>query len=348
MTNTQTFSGPRSFGKRFVPFMRGSVAGIQPSPLCRSGAKTDEIQQGIAVKHEMIGQGEWAQIPPCPPIPWSEPSLFFCTDQGTRLIRSPPIDLGLHFSSVDHWLLADLDLGLDELADSTLQDDSPRLEAHGLCQPFRETNPSIKPAQTGKMKCRGKDLASLSEAAKRKGKRKRAAAHLGGPNTLVVEDVRSIFQALRGNTQPPAHLNFQIVLSTEGQKISPPSFKFESEFQSESIFCSTIQCLRFYETDGLYLLMKPIPKKRRNPATAESTPRVPSELMDFVMLDTPPLNCPWSISGPQFSKPTTIQKRYCYSNGDASYSSHKGATLWTVVREAECCGELPFSASPFS
>ncbi|KAI2494366.1 hypothetical protein MHU86_20180 [Fragilaria crotonensis] len=311
MTNTQTFSGPRSFGKRFVPFMRGSVAGIQPSPLCRSGAKTDEIQQGIAVKHEMIGQGEWAQIPPCPPIPWSEPSLFFCTDQGTRLIRSPPIDLGLHFSSVDHWLLADLDLGLDELADSTLQDDSPRLEAHGLCQPFRETNPSIKPAQTGKMKCRGKDLASLSEAAKRKGKRKRAAAHLGGPNTLVVEDVRSIFQALRGNTQPPAHLNFQIVLSTEGQKISPPSFKFEN---------------------GLYLLMKPIPKKRRNPATAESTPRVPSELMDFVMLDTPPLNCPWSISGPQFSKPTTIQKRYCYSNGDASYSSHKGATLWTVYR----------------
>jgi hypothetical protein len=243
MTNTQSLSGTRSFGKRFLPLMRGSVVGIQPSPLCRSGAKADEIQQGNEVKQEMMGQGEWAQIPKCPPIPWSEPSLFFCTDQGTRLIRSPPIDLGLHFSSVDHWLLADLDVGLDELADSTLQDYSPRLEAHSQCQVFYETNPSMKPAQAEKRTCRGKNLASLSEAAKREGKRKRAEAQLEGPNNLVVNDVRAIFQAVHSNAQPPAHLSFQIVLSTEGQKISPPSFKFESEFQSESTFCSKFSIL---------------------------------------------------------------------------------------------------------
>lgn len=94
--------------------------------------------------------------------------------------------------------------------------------------------------------------------------------------------------------------------------------------------------------------MKPITKKQRKRETSEEKHNVPSELLDFVLADMPSSHCPWSISGPQFAKPTDIQKRYCYSNGDASYSSHKGATLWTMVRDTGCCNLLYCVASSFS
>lgn len=87
----------------------------------------------------------------------------------------------------------------------------------------------------------------------------------------------------------------------------------------------------FMEIDGLFILMKP-QKSRRNRMLAKEQTKFPDKLLDFVMTDSLPLNCPWSISGPQYAKPTGIQKRYCYSNGNQAYSSHKGATLWTMVR----------------
>jgi hypothetical protein len=60
-------------------------------------------------------------------------------------------------------------------------------------------------------------------------------------------------------------------------------------------------------------------------------PKVPSKFIDWVMLNPPRKNCPWSLSGPQFPQPTAIQQRYCYPKGDPIYSSQKGGALWTIV-----------------
>jgi hypothetical protein len=89
----------------------------------------------------------------------------------------------------------------------------------------------------------------------------------------------------------------------------------------------------FMETDGLFILMKP-EKSNRNlkRVLSKEQTKFPDKLLDFIMTDSLPLNCPWNISGPQYAKSTDIQKRYCYSNGDKAYSSQKGATLWTMVR----------------
>jgi hypothetical protein len=48
------------------------------------------------------------------------------------------------------------------------------------------------------------------------------------------------------------------------------------------------------------------------------------------MREKPPASCPWSISGPQFARPTAIQQRYCYPKGDTAYSSRMGGALWTM------------------
>ena len=43
-------------------------------------------------------------------------------------------------------------------------------------------------------------------------------------------DVRAIFESLHGNEPPPSHLQFQIVpVSSDGQKLSPPSYEFEGK-----------------------------------------------------------------------------------------------------------------------
>lgn len=41
-------------------------------------------------------------------------------------------------------------------------------------------------------------------------------------------------------------------------------------------------------------------------------------------------NCTWSLSGPQFPKPTAIQQRYCYPQGNVEYASKKGGSMWTM------------------
>lgn len=125
---------------------------------------------------------------------------------------------------------------------------------------------------------------------------------------LSDDDVRAIFECVHNNTNAPSHLPFQIVpVGTDGLKLSPPSFQFD---------------------DGLYILLKPLQKKKS--IHASDQPKVPSKLMDCLMPNVPETNCPWSLSGPQFPQPTAIQQRYCYPKGDPMYSSQKGGALWTM------------------
>ena len=70
---------------------------------------------------------------------------------------------------------------------------------------------------------------------------------------------------------------------------------------------------------------------KKNPCP-ENAPKVPSSLMDLVNVDIPKSkSLTWSLSGPQFPKPTAIQQRYCYPRGDYDYCNHKGGALWTMV-----------------
>ena len=80
--------------------------------------------------------------------------------------------------------------------------------------------------------------------------------------------------------------------------------------------------------EGLYILLRPTGKNKRK----RKPPKVPEHLKDLVMKEMPPETCPWSLSGPQFPKPTAIQQRYCYPKGHTDYSSIKGAALWTIFR----------------
>lgn len=246
MANTQTLSHAR-FSKTFLPSMRGGVTGIQPSPLCRGGTEAGITQQGREDKRELTLRGELAKRPTYSSLTWVDPTLFF--DQGQYSVRTPQTDLGLHFSSVDQWLLADLDFGFDDLDDSALQVFSPQLEACSQYQVFRESSQSMKSTKAGKTAPRGKDLASLSVAANLQGKRKRAEAQLEVQSNLVVDDVRAIFHAVQGNFRPPKGLHFQVVLGTVGQKISPPSFEFESEFEMRmKILLGNFQIHTFLQT----------------------------------------------------------------------------------------------------
>ncbi len=94
----------------------------------------------------------------------------------------------------------------------------------------------------------------------------------------------------------------------------------------------------FFVSDGLYILLKPLKKTKKDKANntigrPEDDPRIPSNLKSMVFKDTPKLTCPWSLSGPQFPLPTCIQQRYCYPKGDPEYSSMKGGALWTAYDE---------------
>ena len=79
-------------------------------------------------------------------------------------------------------------------------------------------------------------------------------------------------------------------------------------------------CPSSFNSDGLYVLLRPIAKKGKKnkgapnqPADLLSHPSIPSNLVDYVMTELPAGTCPWGISGgPQFPRPTAIQKRYCY------------------------------------
>lgn len=78
--------------------------------------------------------------------------------------------------------------------------------------------------------------------------------------------------------------------------------------------------------DGLYVLLK---KNKKQGDRVEIT-QPPSHLKYLLIEEDLPETCPWSLSGPQFPTPTTIQQRYCYPKGRPEYSSRKGGALWTM------------------
>jgi hypothetical protein len=123
-------------------------------------------------------------------------------------------------------------------------------------------------------------------------------------------DVTEIFASLHEEgREPPPYLPFQIVpVGAKGLKLSPPSYEFR---------------------DGLYVLLAP-QKKTKHGAVARQ-PSAPSHLERLVMTDLPAEHCPWSLSGPQFSGPTTVQQRYCYPKGRHEYASRTGGALWTML-----------------
>jgi hypothetical protein len=71
-------------------------------------------------------------------------------------------------------------------------------------------------------------------------------------------------------------------------------------------------------------------KKPKDKSKAYSLPQAPEHLAHLVWKEPLPENCPWSLSGPQYSHQTAIQQRYCYPKGRLEYSRTKGGALWTM------------------
>ena len=136
---------------------------------------------------------------------------------------------------------------------------------------------------------------------------------------LSNNDVKIIFDCIYNNEKPSDEkLIFKIiVVGPNGMKLSPPSYEFD---------------------DGLYILLKPLKQlkneKSQYTKALEDDPRIPSNLKSWVYKEKPQLTCPWSLSGPQFPVPTSIQQRYCYPKGEPEYSNVKGGALWTTYDEA--------------
>lgn len=127
---------------------------------------------------------------------------------------------------------------------------------------------------------------------------------------LSDDDVKAVFECIYSNKLPSTKaLRFHIVpVGPEGLRLSPPSYQFQ---------------------DGLYVLLKPEKKAHRDTVVRK---KVPSNLQGLVVSENAfSVDCPWSLSGPQFPQPTGIQQRYCYPKGDPSYSGNKGGALWTMV-----------------
>ena len=205
-----------SSGKRLLPDIGGGVTGHHNTPLRRGGTKNDESHLCDKEKNGIVGEYEWAQLPPLRADSWIDPTSILLTHTEFHPIDSPPLDLGLHFSSIDQWVLSDLDVGLDHLADA----DSSGCHA-------RNHLPWAVPAETERCMNKSGSTSSATESRKRR-KRKHTESPLDGSN-LLVDDIRAIFAAVRGNYRPPPRLKFQIILGTKGQKISPPSFEFGGE-----------------------------------------------------------------------------------------------------------------------
>ena len=53
------------------------------------------------------------------------------------------------------------------------------------------------------------------------------------PKKISKSDVQIIFDCICQNRLPPTNLAFRIILDTDGLKISPPSYEFESKFLHE-------------------------------------------------------------------------------------------------------------------
>ena len=162
---------------------------------------------------------------------------------------------------------------------------------------------------------------------------------------LSDSDVRSIFESLHHSKPPPPNLPFSIVrVGPRGLKLSPPSFEFpgrlnvsmracrsfrpaeKSTSHTESLFFSLLSF-----ADGLYVLLRPAKKNNKKKQTAlVDVPEPPHHLRHLLLEENLPEICPWSLSGPQFPKPTAIQQRYCYPKGRPEYSSRRGGALWTM------------------
>ena len=161
---------------------------------------------------------------------------------------------------------------------------------------------------------------------------------------LSINEVKSLFDCIYKNKFPPKDLQFKIVLvGSNGLKLSPPSYEYKGETDSREFFVMFVELLRSNQhcypskliSEGLYVLLKPDKKvhvdKHIETAVFDKKRDIPTNLMEIVMQDYPVENCPWSLSGPQFSTPSSIQQRYCYPKGSHSYSQVKGGSLWTIV-----------------
>jgi hypothetical protein len=93
----------------------------------------------------------------------------------------------------------------------------------------------------------------------------------------------------------------------------------------------------FPPTDGIYVLLRrqSKPQKNQKKGSIVHQPKVPAHLAHLVLQDIPPDACPWSLSGPQYPRPTAMQQRYCYPKEEArpQYSCCKGSALWTMFRD---------------
>ncbi|VEU39091.1 unnamed protein product [Pseudo-nitzschia multistriata] len=129
------------------------------------------------------------------------------------------------------------------------------------------------------------------------------------------KDVRAIFESLYDNRPAPPGLKFQIVpVGPNGQGLSPPNHEYE---------------------DGIYVLLRPDKSKKNKKNKKGSSndyerPKIPPHLAHLKMKTPLSNGTKWSLSGPQFPRPTAIQQRYCYPQGDSEYASKKGAALWTM------------------
>lgn len=236
--NIQASLQANSLGKRFLPSaaLGAGATGLQTTPPRCGGTKNDASHLSDKAKNGIIGNFEWSQLPPLPVSSWIESASLLLTDTEFRSIDSPPLDLGLHFSSIDQWVLSDLDVGLDHLAES--DSSGSEVRNHPPCTVAAETEHCMTKigdsASAAEIEpCMSKVGRSSSVVEIRKGrKRKHTESPLDGSN-LLVDDIRAIFAAVRGNYRPPPRLKFQIVLGTKGQKISPPSFEFRGESHNE-------------------------------------------------------------------------------------------------------------------
>lgn len=84
-----------------------------------------------------------------------------------------------------------------------------------------------------------------------------------------------------------------------------------------------LRFIHFIRADGLYVLLRP--EKKNGPLSS-----IPRHLQQALESNFRPDFVPWSLSGPQFPKPTAIQQRYCYPKGNHEYCFRKGGSLWTM------------------
>jgi hypothetical protein len=168
------------------------------------------------------------------PLRWVDPSPSLLRHyESNPPLKSPEIDLCLPLETTDQWVLSGFDDSFDNSKRLSPYFKS-ELESWNddklSSQRFSVQNLSL-------CKIEDSDIEYFSSTRKRK--------RCECPSSLIVEDIRAIFDAMKRNSTPSSHLNFQIVLSTKGQKISPPSYAFESRFTRKTNHCLNYILLTF-------------------------------------------------------------------------------------------------------